>query len=614
LTGLAVDLVSASRLVECVIELADRDGERAEIVQVLDRLLLPIAVFGAGSHMPRLTNLAWRTELSRLPAALHEPMLALERTGIDQTLEIAKPTGITPAYYAAYLRLLRRTDDGATRGAIVLCLDSTDEVVARALGVPMSALIWGGELRCPADYYNQAWHRYAGARADWEGLHRGEAGACSEALDHAERPGATAEVDARIARHDGEYRWHRVMFTVVTSEARWYATATDIHAAHALARESNASASALRADAEHVSRLKNEFIAIVSHELRAPVTTMLLWEKILREQTDPAARSQALDAIRESALAQSRLVGDLLDVSRATSGKLHVDLRPILLGDAITGALAAASPIAASRRISLLQKGPPPGLILGDMARLRQVLDNVVTNAIKFTAPGGSVTIRTRALPRELAIEIEDTGRGIPPELLEKIFEPFHQAEAGLAQRHGGRGLGLAISRQLVQLHGGTLTASSPGVGRGSTFSIKLPLTRGPGAREPNIDPPRSSIENRRVLVIDDDERVRAALLLLLRRTGASVHTASSAAQARERLADTPPEVILCDVSMPEEDGCSFIRAARAAGCTVPAIALTAHAMEVDAARVLEAGFDVHLAKPVHFERLVATIGSLLIT
>lgn len=616
MTSLAVDLVAASKLVEYVMELAERDSHRSEIVQVLDQLPLPIAVFFIGSRVPRLTNPAWRAQFSQLPSALHVPMLELERTGADQSLDMAQDLGLPPANYTIQLRALHGRD-GSITGAIALCLDITNEVVARTLGVRQDALIWGGELPCAADYYNQAWCSYAGAKADLDAVHPLEHGTCLEAIAHAARHGRAPDLEARIQRHDGEYRWHRVKLTAVASEGRWYAVARDVHELHDLTQERSdlvTSARTLRADAAQANRLKDEFIAIVSHELRAPVTTMLLWEKILREQNDPGARSQALDAIRQSALAQSRLVGDLLDVSRAASGKLHVDLRPMLLGDVICASLSAALPAALGRHISLSHEGLHPGQIAGDMARMRQVLDNLLANAIKFTEPGGSVTISTRTSAREIVIDIEDTGRGIPTELLERIFEPFHQSEDVLTRRHGGLGLGLAISRELVQLHGGSLTAASPGIGGGSTFSIRLPVSRRRRTREPSPDVPRASIENRRVLVIDDDERVREALLMLLRRAGATVDSASSAAHGREKLGATSPELMICDIAMPDEDGCSFIRRARAAGCKIPAIALSAHALEVDATHALAAGFDVHLAKPVHFDRLVSIIGSLLIT
>ncbi len=623
--GLGLDMGATATLVQSAMQLAEalplgtieRETRRHAIVQILERVPLPVGVLTTGSTLPQMTNAAWRRHFAKLPAALLERVRTIEETGLDQSVELDPEAGLRPAHYAAYLRVLRGCL-GASTGTVVICSDVTEQVIARTLNIAPGTLVWGGPLGESIDYRNDAFDAYVGEECDWDAsVHRSDRASCRSALERATQYGEETHLEARLRRRNGDHRWHRLQFVPVVDKGRWYGTAFDIHDAHSLAHERSelvTNARVSREDAESANRLKDEFIAVVSHELRAPVTTMLLWEKVLRDQHDPAVRAQALDAIRQSALAQSRLVGDLLDVSRAASGKLHVDLRPLVLSDVISAALSAALPAALGRRISLAQTGPRPRWIVGDMARLRQVLDNLLGNAIKFTEPGGSVTISTLTLSRDVVIHIEDTGRGIPEDLLERIFEPFHQTEDVLTRRHSGLGLGLAISRQLVQLHGGTLTAASPGVGRGSTLTIRLPLSHRQRTREPSPNVPPTSLVARRVLVIDDDTRVRDALLLLLQRAGAVVDTASSAAQGRERLEAASPELMICDIAMPGEDGYSFIRTLRASGCKIPAIALTAHAMEVDATRALAAGFDVHLAKPVHFERLVKTIRSLIST
>ncbi len=380
---------------------------------------------------------------------------------------------------------------------------------------------------------------------------------------------------------------------------------------------------AARADAEQAHWLKDRFLSAVSHELRAPLTTMLLWEKVLRDEatseaaseaTSGALRAQALDAIRQSALAQSRLVGDLLDLSRALSGKLHVDLRPQDLERVLRAALEAIAPAARARQIVLDRRGAPAvALVLADGARLRQVLDALLDNAVKFTEPKGRVTLAVERREGMIAITVEDTGRGIAPERLPGVFEPFRRLEHAPArtERGVGLGLGLAIARKIAALHHGELTAASEGPGRGASFTLTLPIAdeARPRAPEDEREPALAAI---RVLVVDDDARVRRALALLLGRAGAVVDTVESAEAARVQIALQPPDVIVCDVTLQAEDGNRFLQRLRAAGQTTPAIALTAYGTEDDVKRALDAGFDVHLAKPVDFDRLAEQIGALV--
>jgi signal transduction histidine kinase/CheY-like chemotaxis protein len=376
---------------------------------------------------------------------------------------------------------------------------------------------------------------------------------------------------------------------------------------------------AARADAEQAHWLKDRFLSAVSHELRAPLTTLLLWEKVLRDESgetpNSALRAQALDAIRESALAQSRLVGDLLDLSRALSGKLHVDLRPLDVERVLRAALEAIAPAARARQIVLDRRGAPgEAPVLADGARLRQVLDALLDNAVKFTEPKGRVTLAVERREAMIAITVEDTGRGIAPERLSGVFEPFRRIEHATArtERGVGLGLGLAIARKIAAFHHGELTAASEGPGRGSTFTLTLPIADEARPRAPEAAR-ESALAEIRVLVVDDDARVRRALALLLGRAGAVVDTVESAEAARVQIALQPPDVIVCDVTLQAEDGNSFMRRLRAASQTIPAIALTAYATAADVERALDAGFDVHLAKPVDFDRLAEQIGALVV-
>jgi CheY-like chemotaxis protein len=372
---------------------------------------------------------------------------------------------------------------------------------------------------------------------------------------------------------------------------------------------------ALRAEAERLNRLKDRFLAAVSHELRAPLTTLLLWERVLRDETAaPEMRAQALDAIHHSALAQSRLVGDLLDVSRAISGKLHVDLRRCDIEAVLADAVGAARLAADAKSVALSYRADGASIeVDGDAGRLRQVLDNLLSNAVKFTPAGGRVDVSLQLSRTALEISIADTGRGISSERIPQLFKPFSPAQDPLSRAEGGLGLGLTIARELVVLHGGTLVASSPGPGRGAVFTLTLPATR---ARRHVTTPPLGTrapaLSGVKLLVVDDDPRVRQALALLLARAGAVVMLAEDTVAARRQLAAEHPDVILCDIAMPREDGYSLMRELRAAGCTIPAIALTAHAATRDADTARVAGFNIHLAKPVNFEKLVRAIADLI--
>lgn len=366
------------------------------------------------------------------------------------------------------------------------------------------------------------------------------------------------------------------------------------------------------AEADNASRLKDQFLAVVLHELRAPLTTIVLWEGVLRDETaDPALRAKAHEAIRQSALAQSRVVSDLLDVSRAIAGKLHIDTRPVDIGRVVREAIESFAPAALEKQIAIEHRDIAKTEVDGDAIRLRQVLDNLLSNALKFTDSGGHIRVAVTRRGRAIAIEVSDTGQGIAAELLPTIFDPFMQSENITTRRAGGLGLGLAIVQQLVGLHGGTVVAASDGPGRGAKLTVTL---RAAGARRRSTPPLGVAVvdlHRTRVLVIDDDQRVLDALAVLLDRVGAVVETADSAEAGRARIANNTTDVIVCDIAMPGEDGYSFIRGLRAVRNRVAAIALTAYASESDIERALAAGFDRHLAKPIDFERLVENIDAL---
>jgi signal transduction histidine kinase/ActR/RegA family two-component response regulator len=384
--------------------------------------------------------------------------------------------------------------------------------------------------------------------------------------------------------------------------------------------------SRLYREAEDANRMKDQFLATLSHELRTPLNAIVGWVQILRESgLDPQLRSRALDTIQRNARIQTQLIEDMLDVSRIVSGKLQIQVQRVDLGRVIEAALDAVKPAADAKRIELDQDLEAGVVLGGDADRLQQVMWNLLSNAIKFTPNGGRVGVRLRRKGQEGAIEVRDSGIGIPPEFIGRIFERFSQADASSARPHRGLGLGLAIVRHLVELHGGTVAAESAGESRGSTFAVHLPLRPVPhdaasdGLREPaGADGlrPGAELDGLAILVVDDDAEARELMAILLRRMGAGVTVAASAAEALEALERTRPDVLLSDIEMPHEDGYSLMRRIRELpeerGGRIPAAALTAYARAEDRLRALAAGYQAHLPKPIRPADLADVVRTLV--
>ena len=601
---------------------AERTRRHAEALALWDAAELPSAVFVGASRIPTKINAAWRKLFAHSSVAV-QALSAIDdvvRTSVPLHLpELPLDPGDGPAFCAATLRPLRGAA-GMTVGVIMVCAVITDAVLARQYHVDATALLWSDQLAGGRPWLNERWLAYTGTTAKdrWQhAIHPEDLPRCLKAFQEARRQ-RTSEVDVRIRAANRGFRWHHVAFATDDARQRWFGTGTDQHDERTAQDERTellAHAQAARADAEQANRLKDQFLAAVSHELRAPMTTLLLWEKVLHDDAvGPEIRAQALAAIRSSALSQSRLVADLLDVSRAISGKLFLDLRPVDLAQVCREAVAASSPEAAAKGVTLTSTGLAEAAELqGDSVRLRQIVDNILTNAITFSDGKGEVSVGIRRKGRQINLEITDTGRGIGPEFLPHLFHAFSQHDDVLTRARGGLGLGLAIVKQLVELHHGTVTATSAGLGHGTTLTVSLPGSEARRTASPSVGVPVvPTLDGIRVLLIDDDPRVRGALELLLARAGAGVDTATSAEEGRAKIAARQPTVIVCDIAMPGEDGYSFIRTLRKSGSHVPAIALTAHAMATDAARAADAGFDRHLAKPIDFDHLAAALHSLL--
>ena len=374
---------------------------------------------------------------------------------------------------------------------------------------------------------------------------------------------------------------------------------------------------------EEASRLKDEFLATVSHELRTPLNAVLGWTTLLRSsQLDPAGRKRALETIERNARSQQQLVEDLLDVSRAISGKLRLDARPVHPRTFIDEAVEALRPTAQARQIRVTQ-AIESGLndVYGDPARLRQIVWNLLSNAIKFSPTGGRVRINARRVGSSLELSVKDNGQGIAAEFVPYVFDRFRQADMTTTRTHGGLGLGLAIVRQLVELHSGTVRVASAGVGRGATFTVTLPLithhkpakSNGKVANETKIS---QSLKGVRVLVVDDEIDTLDLLKTVLSKQGARVTTAASATAALSLLSRVKPHVLISDVGMPGTDGYALMRSVRALpverGGNIPAVALTAYAREQDRKRAIDAGYQIHLTKPIEITQLSASVAHLI--
>lgn len=381
-----------------------------------------------------------------------------------------------------------------------------------------------------------------------------------------------------------------------------------------------------RAEAEAATLAKDEFLAVISHELRSPLNAILGWTRILRSKNpDESTISQALETIERSGRVQQKLIDDLLDVSRIISGKLRLDAQPIDLHPIIEAASEVMQLAAEAKNIELqMTLEPGAGYITGDADRMQQVIWNLLSNAIKFTPPNGQVRISLERNGPYVQIEVADTGKGINPDFLPFIFERYRQSDTSNTRRHGGLGLGLSLVRHLVELHGGRVTAKSAGEGKGATFCIRLPVRalgkesfsahRTPSGETPAVQP--LPLNGLRLLVVDDQLDAREMLSILLRQFGAQVTLAASAAEAMSIVVTNQLfDLIISDISMPDEDGYSLIRKIRNlpanAGGQIPAIALTAFGRSVDRIRALTAGFQMHIPKPVDADELVIVISSL---
>jgi PAS domain S-box-containing protein len=447
-------------------------------------------------------------------------------------------------------------------------------------------------------------------------------------LPYVERALAGEEVtfESKSVHRDGTLRFVRVVYVpdvapdgTVRGYVALVSDITDLRVTETALRDQALALERARAEAEAASRSKDDFLATLSHELRTPLNAVIGWVRLLAEgalSADDQAR--AIEVIERNARVQAQLIEDLLDVSRIVAGKVDLDLRPVHPVTLIDAVVDSMRPAAVAKGVRLetsvdLRAGP----VAGDPERLQQVLWNLVANAIKFTGRDGRVDIRLARTAPTVTIEVRDTGEGISAEMLPHIFERFRQGESGRTRRHGGLGIGLALVKHLVEAHGGTVTAESPGRGGGTRVTVTLPLIAfAEGAsragRQPVTALQGNALRGCRALVVDDDRDALDLVARLLERAGAHARTVESAAEALAALRSAPFDVVLSDIGMPGEDGIALLHRLRGEGWRMPVVAVTAYGGPDDRVRTLAAGFDAHLAKPVHAEELVAVVQRLV--
>ena len=445
-------------------------------------------------------------------------------------------------------------------------------------------------------------------------IHPEDRGRVFASVQRALAEGVPHDVEYRIVAPDGTVRWCEGKGRVEYEHGR---PARMSGVCVIVTRRKEAELARLAA-AEESSRLKDEFLATLSHELRTPLNAILGWVQMLQSgELSPARARQAIEVIGRNARLQAQLIEDILDVSRIIAGKLEIQRVPMSLVQLLDTAVSGIGPAAEAKSVTLLQEvAPDLPPLEADPKRLHQILNNVLSNAIKFTPEGGAVTLRCAAEVRGITIEIEDTGIGIAPDFLPYVFDRFRQADSRATRAHGGLGLGLAIARHLVEQHGGTIEARSEGTGRGATVSIHLPA--GSAAVEANPQPTAGAdavnLQGISVLVLDDEDDAREVMATLLAQHGAAVIQSASAESAMQTLRDRPVQLVVADIAMPQIDGFEFIRRVRAEGNTVPAIAVTAFARFDDRRQALGCGYTAYLAKPIDAHQLAKTVRELVRT
>jgi PAS domain S-box-containing protein len=503
----------------------------------------------------------------------------------------------------------------------------------RNLADHMSQLAWMTDEHGWIVWYNRRWFEYTGTTLEemqgwgWQAVHHPDhVDRVVQRIRHCFATGEVWEDTFPLRGQDGQYRWFLSRAIPIRDQEsgrilRWFGTNTDITERQQAEQERQQlleQEQAARAEAERANRIKDEFLAILSHELRSPLNPILGWAKLLQtRQFDSTKTAEALATIERNAKLQTQLIDDLLDVAKILRGKLSMNVAPVDLVFVIEAALDTVRPAAVAKDIFLHPVLTQIGRVSGDAARLQQIIWNLLSNAIKFTPVGGRVEIRLERDGNQAKITVCDSGKGINPDFLPHIFESFRQEDASTTRQYGGLGLGLAIVRHLVEAHGGTICADSPGEGQGATFIVQLPLLDAESKQTPSeaVSSDELDLTGIRILAIDDELDARELLTALLTQYGAEVLTVTCATEVLTNLESFQPDVLISDIGMPEVDGYMLMQQIRALprekGGQILAIALTAYARVEDYQQAIASGYQRHFTKPLDPDRLVKVIVEL---
>lgn len=587
------------------------------------------------------------TEL--FPLQVAENIMQVDRQVLTQSKSITYTEKIpAPQMLLTVLttKYLWRDEQGNTTGIIGIARDITErhffeealrksELNFRTLANTMPQLVWTSLPSGSLNYFNQRCYEYTGMSQEqlqgrgWsDSLHPDDYQSCIDVWNKSLRTGEVYNTEFRLRRaSDGQYRWFLGRAFALRNDSgeiiKWFGSCTDIDNQKQIEealQDALQQAQTAREQAETANRLKDQFLAMLSHELRTPLNPILGWTQLLKKRILSEDRqAEGLKIIERNVKLQVNLIDDLLDISRIMQGKLVLKAFPINLESVIMAALETVHLAAETKAIKIHTEFlSAVGQVMGDEVRLQQVFWNLLSNAIKFTPNGGSVKVKLAVVGGIAQITVSDTGKGINPDFLPYIFQYFRQEDASISRKFGGLGLGLAIVRNIVEMHGGTVEASSLGEGHGATFRVGLPLI----ASDPKIDPESEQqhisqdLSGIKVLVVDDEADSLKYVAFDLQLHGASVTAVSSASEALQILPDLKPDVLVSDIGMPHIDGYQMLRQIRANhvdnNSQIPAIALTAYAGEVEKQKALEAGFQMHLSKPVEVNAIVAAVAQLV--
>ncbi|MBW4428882.1 MAG: response regulator [Nostoc desertorum CM1-VF14] len=499
-------------------------------------------------------------------------------------------------------------------------------------------MVWVTDTNSYCTYLSKSWYEFTGQSEEmgvgfgWlNAVHPEDYNEAKNLFLEANKRYEDFRIEYRLRRKDGEYRW------VIDAANPWFGVdgqfkgyigsvidITERKVAEAERDRLLELEQAARTEAETANRIKDEFLAVLSHELRSPLNPILGWARLLQtREFDAPALKKAIATIERNAKLQAQLIEDLLDVSRILQGKLNLNMFPVNLVLVIEAALETVRLAAEAKDIQIRTiLDSSLGQVLGDSGRLQQVLWNLLSNAVKFTPEGGKINIQLERIDTQAQITVSDTGKGISPEFLPHVFEYFRQADSTTTRKFGGLGLGLAIVRHLIELHGGTIWAESLGEGKGAVFTARLPLIKKELTSKQeiitalNASPTIEILAGIQILVVDDDDDTREFHTFVLEQAGARVTAVASAKEALQALAESEPNMMLSDIGMPEIDGYMLMRQVKALlalqAKQIPAIALTAYAGEIDQQQALESGFQKHMSKPVEPEELVKAIATLI--